>query len=200
MKTVKRINLSIIGLTFTTGSVVASNYCSLHFIIHNIWCTCFVFADCLCGGAKRQNRRGAPGNFPVSRWASPPLSTCQLLKMHQLVKVYDSSNKIVGIILTFLESKHYNQRPFTLFWQRQPDSCPIALLLPWISLNLSVRSIQPGAIFTTQHGAPVTRDAFASRLDATIRFCGRDPTRYKGHTFRIGAGYYAAEQGMSDAP
>ena len=123
-------------------------------------------------------------------------STCQHLQMHQLVKVYDSSNKIVGIKLTFLEFKHrYNQRPFTLFVQRQPDSCPIALLLDY----LPVRGIQPGAIFTIQHGAPVPRDAFASRLDATIRFCGLDPTRYKGHSFRIGAASYAVEQGMSDA-
>ena len=37
---------------------------------------------------------------------------CQPLQMHQLANVYDSSNHVVGMKLTFLDFKHnYNQRP-----------------------------------------------------------------------------------------
>ena len=123
-------------------------------------------------------------------------SGCQPLQMHQLAKTYDACNQVDGIKLTFLDFKHnYNKRPFTLILKRQLNSCPIALLLDY----LSQRGNQQGAIFLTQHKAPVTREAFASRLTAAIRYCGLDPTRYKGHSFRIGAASFAAEQGMSDA-
>lgn len=30
-------------------------------------------------------------------------------------------------------------------------------------------------------------------------FCGLDTSRYKGHSFRIGAACYAADKGFSDA-
>ena len=123
-------------------------------------------------------------------------SGCQPLQMHQLAKTYDTCNQVDGIKLTFLDFKHnYDKRSFTLILKRQPNSCPIALLLDF----LFQRGNQQRAIFLTQHGAPITRESFASRLIAAIRYCGPDPTWYKGHSFRIGAASFAAEQGMSDA-
>ena len=38
-----------------------------------------------------------------------------------------------------------------------------------------------------------------SALSTALKFCGLDPTRYKGHSFRIGAATHAADKGMSDA-
>ena len=32
-----------------------------------------------------------------------------------------------------------------------------------------------------------------------IKFCGLNPARYKGHSFRIGAASHAADRGLSDA-
>ena len=45
----------------------------------------------------------------------------------------------------------------------------------------------------------MTREAFAGRLSKAINLCGLDSSRYKGHSFRIGAALYAAMQGMSDS-
>ena len=104
--------------------------------------------------------------------------------MHQLANVYDSSNHVVGMKLTFLDFKHnYNQRPFTMVIHRQPASCPIQLLLDYLAL----RGNRQGLIFLTQVRTPVTREAFALQLADAIRFSGLDPARYKGHSFRIGA-------------
>jgi hypothetical protein len=41
--------------------------------------------------------------------------------------------------------------------------------------------------------------AFAVQLSETIRLCGLNPNRYKGHSFHIGAASHAAGQGMSDS-
>ena len=117
--------------------------------------------------------------------------SCQPLQLHQLAYVCDSGNPVAAMKLTFHDFKHhYNQRPFTLIINRQQTCCPIKLLLDYLAL----RGRQVGAIFVTQTGAPVTRDAFTSQLSEAIRLCGLDPSRYKGHSFRIGAASHAAEQ------
>lgn len=46
---------------------------------------------------------------------------------------------------------------------------------------------------------PVSRKFFADLLSLSLKSCGLDSTRYKGHSFRIGAASFAAERGMSDA-
>ena len=121
---------------------------------------------------------------------------CEPLQLHQLAYVCDSSNRVVGIKLTFQNFKHsYNERPFTLTLNRQPTCCPIALLIDYLAL----RGNHQGALFLTQQGTAVLRETFASRLSEAIKLCGLDSSRYKGHSFRIGAASYAALQGMSDA-
>ena len=123
-------------------------------------------------------------------------ASCQPLQMDQISYVYDSSHKVVGIKLTFLDFKHnYNQRPFTLLVYRQTSCCPVALLLEYLAL----RGIQPGPIFATQKGMPVTREVFTKQLSEAIRLCGLNSSRYKSHSFRIGAATWAVERGMSDS-
>ena len=48
-------------------------------------------------------------------------------------------------------------------------------------------------------GSPVSRDTFIHKLSMAIKYCDLDPSRYKGHSFRIGAASYAADAGMSDS-
>ena len=64
---------------------------------------------------------------------------------------------------------------------------------------LVLRGSRPGAIFISHPGNPVSRDAFATQLKRAFRHCGLDTSKYKSHSFRIGAASHAAEHGYSDA-
>lgn len=73
--------------------------------------------------------------------------------------------------------------------------CPVQIILDYLSL----RGQLPGALFSFVDGSPVSRALFIDRLSMAIKYCGLDPSRYKGHSFRIGAASFAADAGMSDA-
>ena len=64
---------------------------------------------------------------------------------------------------------------------------------------VNLRGTNAGALFLAQDGKPVTREVFAAQLSDAVRLSGLDLTRYKGHSFRIGAASYAAARGMSDS-
>lgn len=49
------------------------------------------------------------------------------------------------------------------------------------------------------NGSPVPRVMFTEKLSTALKFFGLDPSRYKGHSFRIGAAPHAAGNGIYDA-
>ena len=108
----------------------------------------------------------------------------------------DENQKVVALKCTFLDFKHnYNQCPFSLSdWSSNP-------FLPGTSSlrYLSHRGNSPGPLFILGDGSPVSRAAFTEKLSIAIKYCGLDPSRYKGHSFCIGAASHAADAGMSDA-
>lgn len=121
--------------------------------------------------------------------AAPPL------QLSQLSKLLNAKGKIEAFKVSIQNFKHsYNQAPFSLIIYRQQSFCPVQLLLNYIVL----RGTQPGPFFSTVDGAPVSRTSFTDLLSLAIRYCGLDPSRYKGHSFRIGAATHAAERGFSD--
>ena len=98
--------------------------------------------------------------------------------------------------MTFGNFKHsYNERSFSIVVSRHPPSCPVDLL----SKYLALRGTGPSPIFITVDGLPVSRSKFSQHLSRVIQLCGLAPSRYKGHSFRIGAASHAAERGLSDA-
>ena len=118
------------------------------------------------------------------------------LQVHQLSKLLDPSKQVVALKLTFGNFKHnYNQRPFSVILHRHNSCCPVQLLLEYLSL----RGNRPGPLFLNSDNSPVSRTHFAELLSLSLKACGLDSTRYKGHSFRIGAASFAAERGMSDA-
>ena len=77
--------------------------------------------------------------------------------------------------------------------RRQSTFCPVDIFLQYLSL----RGSKHGPLFVFVDGSPVTRAFFSDKLSMTIKYCVLDPSRYKGHSFRIGAASYAADSGMS---
>ena len=117
------------------------------------------------------------------------------LQIHQVVKLVNSSNSIVSLKLTFQDFKHsYNQPPFSIVITRAPTFRPVQLMLDYLTL----RGYKPGPLFMTSHGHPVSRTTFTDQLSLALKFCGLNPARYKGHSFRIGAASHAADRGLSD--
>ena len=117
-------------------------------------------------------------------------------QIRHFTQLVDENHKVVALKCTFLDFKHnYNQRPFYLVFGRQIHFCPVQVLLDYLSLS----GYSPRPLFTLGDGSPVSRTAFTEKLPMAIKYCGLDPSRYKGHSFRRGAASHAADAGMSDA-
>ena len=105
----------------------------------------------------------------------------EVIQLSQLTKLSNMSGFIASVKLTFHPFKHhYNQSPISLL-----SYC-------------SVRGSVPGPLFQHLNGVPVTRTEFDEWLARVIKYCGLDSTRYKGHSFRIGAASHAAASGYSN--
>lgn len=122
-------------------------------------------------------------------------NTASILQLRNLTKLVDSKNCVCGLKLTFGNYKHsYNQTPFSITISRQQQFCPVDIILDY----LQIRGSQPGTLFITLSGGIVSRDTFCNCLASALKYCNLDSSRYKGHSFRIGAASHAAEKGMSD--
>ena len=119
-----------------------------------------------------------------------------LIQLHQLTQLVDANQGVVALKFTFRDFKHnYNQRPFSVVINRRNNLCPVEIILDYLSL----RGDRPGPLFRLADGSPISRAIFIDKLSVAIKYCGLDPSRYKGHSFRIGAASFAADAGMSDA-
>ena len=118
-----------------------------------------------------------------------------LLQLGQVSRQCCGSGNVLSLVITFTTYKHHcNQNPFSIVLRRQLHACPVQSFLNYFS----VRGIANAPLFINPDGSPVLRSEFSKMLCAILQLCHLDPKRYKGHSFRIGAATYAAEQGLSD--
>jgi hypothetical protein len=119
-----------------------------------------------------------------------------VLQLNQIVQLVDHSGGVIGLKITFFDFKHsYNQTNVSITLKRRSDICPVQSLLDYFSR----RGLSDGPLFRTHEGHAVSRKLFTDYLALIFKTCGLDPTKYKGHSFRIGAATFAAECGFSDA-
>ena len=119
-----------------------------------------------------------------------PLQLCHLTKL-----LYSQGTTQAFRITCCNFKHHYNELPFSLMISRQEVGCPVQLL----SSYLSLRGNSTGPLFRALDGSPVSRTHFANQLSLAISLCVLDPSRYKGHSFRIGAASHATDRGFSGA-
>ena len=72
--------------------------------------------------------------------------------------------------------------------------CPVAAVLSY----LVVRGMGEGPLFRFRDGRALTRSALVSQLRKALSSAGFDPSKYAGHSFRIGAATTAAACGVPD--
>ncbi len=122
--------------------------------------------------------------FKQSRWSS--LWICLALSWALRL-----NSSILSIPITI--------RVLQLHYPRRTDICPVQSLLDYFSH----RGLSDGPLFKTLDGHAVSRKTFSEFLSLVFRSCGLDSSKYKGHSFRIGAATFAADCGFfrySDSP
>ena len=72
--------------------------------------------------------------------------------------------------------------------------CPVSAILAY----LGIRGAQPGPLFLTGQGKPLTRDQFSSALTTILADIGLPVQDFNTHSFRIGAATSAKQANISD--
>ena len=115
--------------------------------------------------------------------------------LHQVSKLVNDKQEAEAFKVTFLNYRHnYYKSLFCFAISHQTTCCPVQHLLAY----LQARGHNPGPLFQMPNGSPVPCAVFTEKLSMALKFCGLDPTRYKGHSFRISAATHAADKGMSN--
>lgn len=77
----------------------------------------------------------------------------------------------------------------------QSDICPVRAILKY----LVARGKKEGPLFMFPDGSYLTRQRLVEEVRLALGKAGVDPSKYCGHSFRIGAATTAAERGMEDS-
>lgn len=103
--------------------------------------------------------------------------------------------EVVHITINHCKS-HYGSQPFHIYIRalQEQSHCPVRSVHRYSLM----RGNSPGPFFIFQDRAPVTGAAFRRLLNRCVTAIGLDPSRYKGHSFRIGAASSAAMSGLDD--
>ena len=105
---------------------------------------------------------------------------------------------VTAATIVIADYKHnFSRRPFSVLLDcaTGTDFCPVNYLQRYCSM----RGTTPGALFCFADGSPVKTSHFTQQLRQALNFCGLDSSKYKSHSFRIGAASSAANNGLSDA-
>lgn len=104
--------------------------------------------------------------------------------------------KIASINILIRHTKHSHGQVFNVIIPANGSKyCPAQALHTY--LKLAKPTIGP--LFQFMGGIPVTRSYFDQQLRHTLQAAGFDPSRYKGHSFRIGAATEAVSSlGLSE--
>ena len=131
----------------------------------------------------------------IGEFTARSASSLSLLERSSIV--VDRQEPQNGFTLIFKQYKHNKKGRPTLVEilpQASECFCPVRLLTQYLALSPRNK----GSLFQRADGSSVTRTYFTSVMRSLLEACSLDPTFYKGHSFRIGAASWAAQNGLSD--
>ena len=107
------------------------------------------------------------------------------------------NGKIQKVLVCFRKYKHSNgqQSKIVSVSHGKTSVSAITALVQFIDK----RKTNAGPLFCYSNGTCLTRTHFDNILRRCLKMIGLDSSKYKGHSFRIGAATAAAENGLSDA-
>ena len=76
--------------------------------------------------------------------------------------------------------------------QTGSELCPVCSMLKF----LAIRKPNNDVLFTREDGTPKARDYFVGRVREALYAARLDPSKYSGHSFRVGAATSAARAGL----
>lgn len=119
-----------------------------------------------------------------------------LILLNQLSLLRNKTNETEAIKLHMANFKNSKEsQPIDIFIYRDSPVCPVSLVLDY----LQVRGSGQGPLFCWPDCSAITRSYFTQCLNDAFDFCNLDRSKYKSHSFRIGAASWAAAKGLSDA-
>lgn len=138
------------------------------------------------------------GFFRIGELAAKSANSGSAVVQYNQLRFLTQKGNVQMIKITITKFKHNTtNRLFDILIERELSSpfCPVQAMLNFCKH----RGHQPGPLFCHTDMSPVTASQFNIELHRCLMFCGLDTSRYKGHSFRIGAACYAADKGFSDA-
>lgn len=123
-------------------------------------------------------------------------SKSKVLQMSD-IDISSVDGKPDSVAVTFRHYKHnLPSSPYTISFGHGPTTTSaVQALAEYIAL----RGEFTGPLFCLENKNPVNKLIFDRHLHRSLSFCHLDSSRYKGHSFRIGAATFAAESNVSDA-
>ena len=137
------------------------------------------------------------GFFRVGELATKGPDSIRSVIQLKDIRFLKTDGSIRALKITICHFKHNStNRPVDIVIDNDCKSpfCPVQAVLEYCKQRL----LEPGPLFQL-HNHAVSVHQFNAQLKACLAFCSLDSTRYKSHSFRIGAACHAAEKGFSDS-
>ncbi len=103
--------------------------------------------------------------------------------------------RVVWVFIKQLKTDPFRKGIHLFLGRTQSDICPVKALVNY----LVARGKKDGPLFVFPNGDFLTRQRLVSVVREAIKKAGLDPTKYCGHSFRIGAATAAARNGLEDS-
>ena len=138
------------------------------------------------------------GFFRIGELAAQSATSGGAVVQYRNLRFLTQQGSVCMLKITITNFKHNTDHsPFDILIAREDHLplCPVQAMVEFCKL----RGAHAGPLFCHSDTSPITVGQFNAALKSCLSFCGLDTSRYKGHSFRIGAACHAADRGFSDA-